>query len=600
MNRAGAAGIPTPLSVRQRAIDLSDRYPLRLGQREKPQLRRISLSCLDPLARALPDVFPEGPAREPPTRPAISAIRIECHASTLMPSTGQSYVGRSCHGDMTPSTCLNLRSTLRTGTFGSRLATPGADVLLDPLHIPEGAWSDKSVHEFLSRRDIGGLFRRLSQLTGASQTRLGASVGLEQGYVSRVMAGRRVTSIEVLERIADGLAMPDEPRMALGLAPARRPCHPDMASIANHRQADTPVERSWRGDLRTAERLWEGDVNRREMMRQVAFTSAGYALPALQWFTAPPGEPVTASGRRTIGQPDIDTIRAMSTTYRSLDNQYGGGHARNAVTRYLHQEVTPLLTDGRYDAATGRSLLSATSELTQLAGWQAYDLAEHGVAQRYLTLALNLARAAEDPGLGAEILAAMSHQATYLGHGATGVDLARAARETAHRAGLAVLTAEAYVMEAHAHATTHDEKACAAALHRAELTLDRADRTGSPQWLGYFDEAYLSAKFAHCFHALGKPVHAERFATRSLRMDERYVRGKSFNLALLAAVQLQRGELDRACAIGSEALALTAQLRSSRAVRYVRDLQAELVPHRRRPAVRQFIRRVDAALGARR
>ncbi|ABP54071.1 hypothetical protein Strop_1605 [Salinispora tropica CNB-440] len=45
---------------------------------------------------------------------------------------------------------------------------------------------------------------------------------------------------------------------------------------------------------------------------------------------------------------EIDTIRAMTATYRQLDHQYGGGHARDTVARYLHQGVTPLLTDGRY------------------------------------------------------------------------------------------------------------------------------------------------------------------------------------------------------------------------------------------------------------
>lgn len=485
-------------------------------------------------------------------------------------------------------------------TLGSQTATLGAGVLLDPLRIPDEVWSDASVRDALARRDVGALFRRITRLTGASQTRIGAAVGLEQGYVSRVMAGRKVTSIELLERIADGCRMPDEARMMLGLAPRDRACRLDMASPTGPRQSDAPVNRSWREDVRAAVRLWEGDVNRRDMIRQVAFSSAGYTLPALRWFTAPPGQAIAQSGRRTVGQPDIDTIREMTATYRRLDNQYGGGHARTTVARYLHQEVTPLLTDGRYDPGTGRRLLSAVAELTQLAGWQAYDMAEHGLAQHYLTLALDLARAADDGSLGAEILAAMSHQATYLGHVAAGIDLARAARQTAQRAGLTVLTAEAFVMEAHAHATTRDEQACAAALHQAEQSLDRADRSSDPQWLGYFDEAYLSAKFGHCFYALGKPLQAERFATRSLQMDERYVRGKAFNLALLASVQVQRGEPERACAIGAEALALTSQLRSARAARYVRDLQAQLGSHRRRPAVRHFISRVDAALGARR
>ncbi|MBQ1023484.1 helix-turn-helix domain-containing protein [Micromonospora sp. C95] len=473
-------------------------------------------------------------------------------------------------------------------------------MLLDHLRIPDDLWSREDIRTALAARDVGALFRLLARHTGASQNRIGAAVGLEQGYVSRIIAGRKVTSIEVLERIADGCGMPDESRMTLGLAPRRRSCRPDMADRRDGRRSDVPANRSWREDVRAATQLWEGDVNRREVLRQTVFSSAAYTLPALRWFTATSPQPVAQEGRRTVGKPDIDTIREMTATYRRLDNQYGGGHARENVTRYLHQEVTPLLTEGRYDPQTGRKLLTAVAELTQLAGWQAYDMAEHGLAQRYLTHALDLARAADDPGLGAEILAAMSHQATYLGHSATGVDLARAARHTAHRAGITVLTAEALVMEAHAHAASRDAPACATALHQAERALDRADRSSAPQWLGYFDEAYLSAKFGHCFTALGQHRHAERFAARSLRMDELYVRGKAFNLALLATIQARHSEPDRASAIGGQALTLTTQLKSARAVRYVRDLQSDLMAHRRRPAVRNLITRIDAALGQRR
>ncbi|WP_431976122.1 helix-turn-helix domain-containing protein [Micromonospora haikouensis] len=470
-------------------------------------------------------------------------------------------------------------------------------MLLDPLRIPEHAWSHGEVLTVLAARDIGGLFRWITSLTGASQSRIGAAVGLEQGYVSRIMAGRKVTSIDVLERIADGCRMPGQARIAMGLAPRQAVPPTDPGRRV---PGEPPAQRTWRDDVRSATELWRGDVNRRDVLRQVAFSSAGYTLPALRWFTAPDPAPVTQPGRSTVGQPEIDTIRAMTATYRQLDNQYGGGHARDTVARYLHQEVTPLLTDGRYNHPTGQRLLSAAAELAQLAGWQAYDTAEHGIAQRYLTLALDFAHAAGDDGLGAEILAAMSHQATYLGHTTTGLDLARAAGQTARRAGISVLTAEAHVMEAHALAKANDERACAAALHQAEQALDRADRSADPQWLSYFDEAYLSAKFGHCFHALGRNAHAERFAARSLRMDNRYVRGKAFNLALLASVHAQQSEPERACTIGAEALTLTAQLRSARAVRYLRDLQAQLAPHRRLPAVRHFTARVDATLGRRR
>jgi hypothetical protein len=51
--------------------------------------------------------------------------------------------------------------------------------------------------------------------------------------------------------------------------------------------------------------------------------------------------------------------------------------------------------------------------------------------------------------------------------------------------------------------------ACTRALSIAEVTLDKADRSGDPQWIGYFDEAYLSAKFGHCFKELGQAKTAQ-------------------------------------------------------------------------------------------
>jgi hypothetical protein len=238
--------------------------------------------------------------------------------------------------------------------------------------------------------------------------------------------------------------------------------------------------------------------------------------------------------------------------------------------------------------------------LTQLAGWQAYDMGDHGVAQRYLVHALSLARAADDQALGSEILAAMSHQAAYLGNAAEAIDLARAAGRAAHGCSVTALTAEALVLEAHGHAIAGDERTCATTLHKAEQALDRADRTRDPQWMSYFDEAYLSAKFGHCFHALGQPAQTERFARRSLEMDSRYVRGRVFNLALLASAFAQQNEPDQACAVGGQALELTINLKSARAVNYLRDLRHYLAPHRSRPAVRKFTVRFDATLAKRR
>jgi transcriptional regulator with XRE-family HTH domain len=350
----------------------------------------------------------------------------------------------------------------------------------------------------LVERDIGSLFRLLRRHTGASQTQIGIAAGLEQGYVSRVMAGRKVMAIDVLERIADGIGMPDACRLVLGLAPCSGPVGVESGER-------TPLAGSWHDGVAAAVELWRGDVERRDVLRFGTFSAAGFTLPALRWFTSDGEAALAKTGTRAVGQPDVDMIREMTGTFRQLDNQFGGGRLRQTMVRYLDSEIAPLLRDGRFDNATGRALLSASAEATQLAGWMAYDNGEHAIGQRYLIQALDLAKSADDRPLGAEILAAMSHQANYLGDSTAAIELARAAGRAANDAGVPVLAVEAFVMQAHSYARLGDASTCAALLTKAEQAMDRADRSRDPQWIAYFDEAYLSAKFGHCFASSASP-----------------------------------------------------------------------------------------------
>lgn len=93
----------------------------------------------------------------------------------------------------------------------------------------------------------------------------------------------------------------------------------------------------------------------------------------------------------------------------TIDNRIGGGKLRGAVVSYLDDHVSGLLTVGTYSEGTGRQLAAACGELSQLAGWVAYDGGEHGLAQRYLTQALAYAGHADDPALAAEVLVAQAH-----------------------------------------------------------------------------------------------------------------------------------------------------------------------------------------------
>jgi tetratricopeptide (TPR) repeat protein len=358
------------------------------------------------------------------------------------------------------------------------------------------------------------------------------------------------------------------------------------------------ISTGWTETVATSTALWRADMQRRRFLVNAVFTSAALPASALRWLTSPPANAPAASGLRRIGRTDIDAIRAVATSYREMDNRLGGGKLRHSVVSYLDDHVSRLLTTGTYQEETGRQLAAACGEVSQLAGWVAYDSGEHGLAQRYLTQALAYARHADDPALAAEVLAAQAHQALYLARPDEAIDLARTARAAAARHGSATLLTECLVMEAHGHAARNDAHACGAALAEAERTFDRAISEDEPTWLAYFDEAYLAARMAQCFRDLGEADHAARYARRSLDMDGRYVRGRAFNLSLLAAAHAAQDEPERACAVGQQALDLTARLTSARSVWYVRDVVRRLRPRADVPAVRDFAAEVRERLPA--
>ncbi|MFE7277929.1 helix-turn-helix domain-containing protein [Streptomyces sp. NPDC057623] len=93
---------------------------------------------------------------------------------------------------------------------------------LEPIQLPDWAWERAEVRQSLRARDIGAVFRHAQQYAGASQARIATATGMTQARVSEIMSGRReVSRLDVYERIADGLHMPDDARHLLGLAAGR-------------------------------------------------------------------------------------------------------------------------------------------------------------------------------------------------------------------------------------------------------------------------------------------------------------------------------------------------------------------------------------------
>ncbi|MRH89197.1 hypothetical protein GFY24_17365 [Nocardia sp. SYP-A9097] len=370
---------------------------------------------------------------------------------------------------------------------------------------------------------------------------------------------------------------------------------PAMCGMASGHDASADLgldfSLSLSGAVNAATALWRSDVEHRRFLQDTTYAVAVYPAASMRWLTLPgPEHPVSTGSSRRVGQIDVDAVQTMATAFRDLDNKVGGGKVRSTIVQYLHSSVTPLLR-GSFNEHIGRQLFCSTAELARLAGWAAYDQEDHGLAQRYLIQALRLARAASDGALSAEIMAAMSHQATYVGRPGDAVDLARAAQIAARGAGLGALESECHMVEAHGHAARLDETSCTLALNAAERAFDRAKPGEQPVWLAYFDQSYISAKTAHCFRELGDNARTAHFAELSLTMSDGYQRGRAFNLSLFASA-LVPADPREAVRIGRNALEIATDLASRRSLSYLRDLRYRLRPFNGLTEVAEFRQQV--------
>ncbi|WP_369143849.1 regulator [Streptomyces sp. R44] len=374
--------------------------------------------------------------------------------------------------------------------------------------------------------------------------------------------------------------------------------------------------------------LWRKDSGSHAELRKIAFTPAGLVVPSRDWLigraddrvargepsspAAPPHDPrVPSQGRfsvprqrgtdrgpgQRVSSGDIAALRSVGELFRTLDHAYGGGHARQALVRYLEHEAEPMLR-GTYGENTGRRLFAAAADLTRLAGWTSYDIAAHGLAQRYFVQALRLAQAAGDRAYGSYVLLTMSCQAVYLGHGREAVQLARVAQQGVGPAAPPVVQAMLHAVEARGHAVLGEARACSASLVRAERALEAA-RPGDevPYWARHFDEAQLADELGHCHRDLQQYRPAAQHAERALQLRAPgFARSRLFCRVVLATSRLALGELDQACALGAEAAQQASEMRSARAVEYVRDFERRLEPYRDAAAARTYRDRV-AAIG---
>ncbi|MFI5617900.1 sporulation protein [Streptomyces sp. NPDC051567] len=355
-----------------------------------------------------------------------------------------------------------------------------------------------------------------------------------------------------------------------------------------------------RGDaVRVATSFWSF-VNRRDFLTGSGFAVSAFTTPVTRWLVTPADEAADLTGGKQVGRADLDELRDAAEDARRWDSKYGGGSWKaNSVSICLQERAAPLLR-GSFTDTVGRDLFSVTSELSRLAGWTAFDVGQHDVAQRHFIQALRLARAGGDVQLGCYVLTTMAMQSLLRGFPSEAVDMAQGAFERAKGQATPRVLAFTKLIEARAHARENNARAASRALAASENLISQADRSSGdePAWIDFYHHARLSADAAEVFRDLKNPKASLAWNQRATTMQPGvFTRSVGMRLAIVGTAHLQARDLDHGLELGNRSVDILARVQSSRAKDYVREFNTALAPWRREAAVREFVHRTRAELG---
>jgi len=259
------------------------------------------------------------------------------------------------------------------------------DSAFGPIALPDSFWHRPDVSAALTSKDMGELFGLLHHKAGLTQTRIATATGLTQGRVSAIIRRKQqVRTLAVYTRIADGLNMPEQSRILLGVATEPSATPPGYQAMPS-----------------------EGGKQQRELLRQIA-------------------------SARNIDASIVQVLQEETNTIRLLDRRLGAP----AVAAKLEAHITHVATSLRHSLHPGRrqQLADVLADAAALAGWQAIDMGRLPAAWRHFETATAAAREADDNCLLAFAAGEQAYVLMDLGQPAEGLDKVRAVYDQTHDA----------------------------------------------------------------------------------------------------------------------------------------------------------------------
>ncbi|ANZ16809.1 helix-turn-helix transcriptional regulator [Streptomyces noursei] len=361
-------------------------------------------------------------------------------------------------------------------------------------------WTHPRLMAAVVEEDWGAVFRTYRRLTGVSQMTLGARVGLVQPDVSEIERGRRrVTSVEVRQRIVAGLGIPPE-RL------------PGAAA--------------------------EGDA---------------LPVPGLAFAGVTPDEDLLArvttavDGAHRVDGATLDWLDRLLAEHRRAEDFIGSAPLVEVMGQQLRTVVN--LYAGACGPLAGR-VIRLASEHAQFLAWMAQDQGRSAAALAWYDRSHEWALEAGDTDMAATTLSMKAHMAWSGGRGRRCVRLAEAARWSAPGASPGVRGMAAQ-MAARGHALNQEGDAARRLLDEAqELITHAATRPeDEPPWMYFYDDTWFTLQHGMAAMHLGAWRTATRHLTSGLAaLPPNYRRDRAWYRSCLAHAHAAAGEAEQSLA----------------------------------------------------
>jgi tetratricopeptide (TPR) repeat protein len=303
---------------------------------------------------------------------------------------------------------------------------------------------------------------------------------------------------------------------------------------------------------------------------------------------AVPTQPASAA---RPGRTEAAAVEAAVRHIRLLDDRYGADALYGRACGSL-RTAYQLLDAGARRPDVADRLHAGTGELAVSVGWLAHDSGRFEDARSHYAEALATARVAGDPALEAHAFCNTAFLARDAGHPREAVRAAQAGLHAARGLGSARLLSLLTLREAGGWAGLGEAGACRQGLSRARTLLEAGACDADPEWMTFFGEAELEGLECQCWSALGARERAATHARRAVALQQpHFVRNRALFTAQLAGDLAALHRPEEAAAAATRALLLCEPVRSSRIRAMLTTTAHRLVPHRRDPAVAEFLSR---------